>query len=113
MQHKLVFALSLAKKAGALCMGFDAVKVNVIKGKAYLVMYTVDMSEKNKLRIDRFCEDLTEVYETELTKDDLLSITKKSTGVFAVTDIELAKLCKNALQNTNKIQTLPTKEERE
>ncbi len=113
MQHKLVFALSLAKKAGALCMGFDAVKTNVIKGKAYMVMYTCDMSQKNKQRIDRFCEDLTEVFEIDLTKDDLLCITRKPTGVFAVTDIQLATLCKSAFQKTTKIQATPTKEERE
>ncbi len=97
MQDKIVFSLSLAKKAGALVQGFDAVKESVYKYKAHLVLYTSDMSDKNKLRIQRFCSGIVEVMELPLLKDELLSITRKETGVFALTNKDIAKLCTNAL----------------
>ena len=38
MPGNILFALSLCRKAGALVMGFDAVKDSVGKGKAQLVL---------------------------------------------------------------------------
>ncbi len=98
MQDKVLFSLSLAKKAGALVMGFDAVKDSVYKYKAHIVLYTSDMSPKNVLRIQRFCEGIVQAKELPLEKENLLSITRKPTGVFALTDKNLAILCTNALK---------------
>ena len=45
MPGNILFALSLCRKAGALVMGFDAVKDSVGKGKAQLVLCAGDLSE--------------------------------------------------------------------
>ena len=79
MPGNILFALSLCRKAGALVMGFDAVKDSVGKGKAQL------------------CEDWVEVADLPETQFALAQISKKPTGVFAVTDPELAKLCRKNL----------------
>ncbi len=97
MQDKIINSLSLAKRAGALVMGFDAVKESVYKGKAHLVLYTSDMSEKNIQRVENFCEELVDTIKLPHTKEDMIVITRKPTAVFTVTDENLAILCKKAL----------------
>ena len=84
MPGNILFALSLCRKAGALVMGFDSVKDSVGKGKAQLVLCA-------------FCEDWVEVADLPETQFALAQISKKPTGVFAVTDPELAKLCRKNL----------------
>lgn len=96
MQSKLVFALSLCRKAGALVYGFDAVKESVGKGKAALVLCASDVSDGTRRRVERFCEDWTDLLVLPQTQQELLAVSKKPTGVFAVTDPELAKLCKKS-----------------
>ncbi len=93
---KMIFALSLCRKAGALVMGFDAVKESVNKGKAVLVLCAGDVSDGTRRRVEGFCEDMTELVILPETQFELLPICKKPTGVFAVTDIQLAVLCKNS-----------------
>ena len=94
---KIVFALSLCRKAGALVMGFDAVKESVFKGKAVLVLCAGDVSDGTRRRVERTCEDMAEVVILPSTQAELLQICKKPTGVFAVTDAQLAVLCKNSI----------------
>lgn len=101
MTNKILYALSLCRKAGALVTGFDAVKESVYKGKAFIVLTAADLSEKTKKRVDFFCEDLIDVYTLPLTQFELLTICKKTSGVFAVTNNELAKLCTKSLNNGN------------
>ena len=50
MPGNILFALSLCRKAGALVMGFDAVKDSVGKGKAQLVLCAGDLSEGTRRR---------------------------------------------------------------
>ncbi|MBP8855678.1 MAG: 50S ribosomal protein L7ae [Oscillospiraceae bacterium] len=95
--HKILFALSLCRKAGALIGGFDAVKESVMKGKAYLVLYACDISEGTKKRLLYACEDYVDALELPLDQFSLLPICKKPTGVFAVTDEELTTLCRKSL----------------
>ena len=97
---KLAAALSLCRKAGALAWGFDAVKDAVLKNNAYAVFITPDFSEGSKKRVKHFCEGIVQVEELPYKKEDLLSITRKATGVFAVCDENLANLCLKHLQNT-------------
>ena len=51
MPGNILFALSLCRKAGALVMGFDAVKDSVGKGKAQLVLCAGDLSEGTRRRV--------------------------------------------------------------
>ncbi len=98
MTDKLLFALSLCRKAGALTTGFDAVKESVFKGKAQLVLCASDASEGTRRRMKAICEDLeTEYADLPERQSELAAICKKPTAVFAVTNGELAKLCRKNL----------------
>jgi ribosomal protein L30E len=98
MPGNIVFALSLCRKAGALVTGFDAVKDSVFKGSAQLVLCAGDLSEGTRRRVGYFCEAQgVPLYALAETQAALAPICKKPAGVFAVTDPELAKLCKKNL----------------
>lgn len=95
----LVFALSLCRKAGALVMGFDAVKESVFRGKAHLVLCAADASPGTARRARNFCEDLCDFCLLPRTQAQLGPITKKPTAVFAVTNADLARLCRTKLES--------------
>ena len=97
MQSKMMFALSLTRKAGGLIMGFDSVKESVNKGKAVLVLCASDVSEGTRRRVGTFCEGWVEIIDMAETQFELSQISKKPTGVFAVTDEELTTLCRKSL----------------
>ena len=96
--NKLLFALSLAKKSGKLVVGFDAVKSAVIHGNAHIVLLATDLSEKTIKRVQYFCEDITDVYNIGLTQFEISQVAQRLTGVLAVTDENLAKLARNAIE---------------
>ena len=96
--NKLLFALSLAKKSGKLVVGFDAVKTAVIHGNAHIVLLANDLSEKTIKRVQYFCEDITDVYNTGLTQFEISQVAQRLTGVLAVTDENLAILARNAIE---------------
>ena len=96
--NKLLFALSLAKKSGKLVVGFDAVKSAVIHGNAHIVLLATDLSEKTIKRVQYFCEDITDVYNTGLTQFEISQVAQRLTGVLAVTDEYLAILARNAIE---------------
>ena len=96
---KLLGAISLARRAGKLVMGFDAVKESVLKGKSKLVFCASDLSPKTRIRVDHFCEDMAMAARTvPLTQDELVQVCPKRTGVFAVEDRGLAFLVKSKLE---------------
>lgn len=89
-------------------MGFDAVKECVNKGKAFVVLCASDLSEGNRKRVGFFCEDWVEVIDLPETQFELSAISKKPTGIFAVTNRELAKLCrKSAAKAANQEEERP------
>lgn len=98
MPGNIVFVLSLCRKAGALVTGFEAVKDSILKGSAQLVLCAGDLSDGSRRRIGFFCETqnvpLCAIAETQAA---LARICKRPTGILAVTDPELAKLCKKNL----------------
>ena len=97
---KLLGALGLCRRAGALIVGFDAVKDAVLMGKAHLVLYAQDASEGNVRRIQWMCREVGDACEAlplPLTKQDLAAILHKAVGVLAVTDENLAVLCRTKL----------------
>ena len=100
MPSKLTFALSLCRKAGALVTGFDAVKESVMKGKAVLVLCASDASDGTRRRVDGFCEELADVLHVRETQEELSQVCKKLTAVFAVTDANLAALCRRSTAAT-------------
>lgn len=90
----ITFALSLCRKAGALVYGFDAVKERVYTGEAHLALYADDISAGTRARVERFCEGLVPVLPLGRTQAEVAHVLKKPAGVFAITDPELAKLCR-------------------
>lgn len=96
--NKLLFALSLAKKSGKLVVGFDAVKTAVIHGNAHIVLLANDLSEKTIKRVQYFCEDIADVYNTGLSQFEISQVAQRLTGVLAVTDENLAILARNAIE---------------
>ncbi len=95
---KLLGALSLCRKAGKLVMGFDPVAESAAKGKAQLVLLAADLAEGSRKKALRFCEAAgLEPRALPLTQQQLLAVTPKRTGVFAVIDKGLAQLVERQL----------------
>ena len=93
MPGNTLFSLSLCRKAGALVMGFEAVKESALNHTAQLVLCASDVSDGTRRRVRMFCERTGTPCAGLVEKQaDLLAVTKKCVGVFAVTDAELAKL---------------------
>jgi len=107
----ITFALSLCRKAGALVTGFDAVKERVYAGQAQLVLCAEDLSAGTRVRVERFCEGLVPVAPLGRTQAEVAHVLKKPAGVFAVTDPELAKLCRKCA-DAAKTSAAQQKEER-
>ncbi len=95
---KLYNALSLAKRAGALTVGFDAVCEAAQKKEAALVLLASDTSEGTVKRVHRMCQNYCEVLFLPHTQEQISNITKKQIGVMAVTNTDLATLCLQYLQ---------------
>ena len=98
---KLFGALSLAKRAGALVSGFDAVCEAAAKGEAYLVVITKDTSEKTQKRVTKTIHGKCTVSTIPLLQEDIAVICKKPVGVLAVTNIDLAALCLGKIPKVN------------
>lgn len=90
-------ALGLARRAGALAIGFDAVAQAVKAGRAQLVLVASDTSPKTLKRLAACCTKDMPPTELGLTKDELARITVKPAGVLAITNKDLAALCHKAL----------------
>lgn len=96
--NKLLGALSLCRKAGKLTMGFDPVAESIAGKKAVLVLLAADLSAGSAGRMTRLCTAAAlEPVALPLTQQQLLEITPKRTGIFAVTDAGLAKLVQSCL----------------
>ena len=94
---KLLSSISLSKRAGKLLLGFDVVKGAVLEGKAALVLFASDLSDKTRRSMKRICEEW-EVPTAALpyTLDDIFGEVGKRAGILAISDRGLAKLvCSN------------------
>ena len=91
--NRLLSSISLSKRAGKLLLGFDVVKGAVLEGKAAIVLFASDLSEKTRRSMERICEE-SEVSTAHLpfTLDELWMEVGKRAGVLAISDKELAKL---------------------
>lgn len=103
-EDALFQAVSLARKAGALVTGFDAVEEAAVKGKAWLVLAAADASEKTVKRLERTVGDMVDIITAPLTQDRLAAISHKQAAVYAVTDRNLAKLCFSRLADCGAIE---------
>lgn len=116
MADKGLGALSLCKKAGALTVGFDAVKELAYKGDAWLVLFAEDASPATQKRLTKAIEDCAgpdgkpiPLTSLPYTQQQLMDITRKPAAVLAVTNQDLAVLCLGAFANSLEV---PDEEER-
>lgn len=96
-EQALFQALSLCRKAGALTMGFDGVEEAALSGEAWLVLAAADASEKTVRRMKNAVGDLVDVVSMPLGQSELARISHKAVALYAVTDRNLAALCRNRL----------------
>ncbi|MBQ2085819.1 MAG: hypothetical protein II464_06095 [Oscillospiraceae bacterium] len=95
--EKLLSAISMARGAGKLKIGFDAAKSAVAAG-APVVLLASDISERTRQSVERFCQDSCRIIYTELTQDDICEKFGWRFGVAAITDNNFAKLINKAIQ---------------
>ncbi len=97
-KNKLLGALGLARRAGALVAGYDSVKDALLAGSAHLVLCTADLSDGSRRRILRLAGELEcDACALPLVMDDIAQLLHKPVGVLAVTDPNLAVLCRKDL----------------
>lgn len=94
----MLFGVSLARKSGKITMGFDAVKDAVKEGRAAVVLIAKDISDGTVRRVKNTCGDRVPVYLTDYTQYDYSKVVGRLTGLIAVTDENLAKLCTQAIE---------------
>lgn len=96
-RQKLLGALSLCKKAGALTAGFDAVCQSARTGQAALLLFAGDTSPATQKRVLQVAKRGLPTGVLPLTQQDIAAVTQKQFGVLAVTNKDLAALCQKAL----------------
>ncbi len=89
-------------------MGFDATVEACMKGKAWIVLTTSDISPKTEKRMKETVEDILDVLQMPLTQTDMLMISRKPVAIYAIMDKNFAKLCYDKLELCG---TLEPKEE--
>lgn len=88
---KIISMFSLAKRAGKLVCGFDAVCEELKKKQWNTVFTASDLSEKSKKEIARICkENFFMLIETPVTMDEISLITHKKVGILCVTNQSFA-----------------------
>lgn len=99
--NKLLSALSLARKAGRLEIGFDPVQEAVKLKKALLVVIVRDASQRTARETERICrENGTEILLADVTKDDTFRVLGKTVAVIAVCDGGFADMIKGITSTT-------------
>lgn len=101
MEHdKLLGALGLARRAGALAVGTDSVLEAVAAGRAVLVLCAQDLSAASRRRLQNAVGDACVPVDIPLSMDQLAPLLHKAAGVLAVTDKNLAVLCRKNLPSS-------------
>lgn len=103
MPSKALSLLGMARAAGKLTVGFDAVVALAGEGKAALVVLASDLSEKSEKEL-RFQTRAVPVRVVRLTADkDTVGAAvgaKKPIGILAVSDIGFADALTRVIQST-------------
>ena len=90
MNSAALSMLSLARKAGKLKMGYDAVKSVLPETK--LVVFAADISPKTRERMLYYLEDgYPKSVDITYTSDDIAWVVGKRVAVLAITDTGFAK----------------------
>ena len=95
-KNKFAHALGLARRAGKLGLGHDAVKEAVRRGRARCVVFSADASQRLRGEITALSGDDVTVLHTELTTEDIAAAVGKRAAVVSVNDEGLSVLVKSA-----------------
>lgn len=103
--ERLSGLLGMARRAGRLTAGYDAVAALAAEGKAKVILFAADLSEKTEKEV-RFAakEHRTELFRIPLNKEEMGHIVglKKPAGVLAIEDkgfaASIQKLCRDELE---------------
>ena len=104
MNDRFLSFLGIMKKAGKLYSGHDAVKEEARNGKAELVIFTADASErlKNEFRNILEGKNTATVY-TGYTINDIYCATGGKAAVLCVTDSKIAIRLKELLSEIKEV----------
>lgn len=94
---RVLSAMSMARGAGKLKIGFEAAREAVYAGASMVIMAD-DVSERTSREVGRFCEGRCELAVPGLTQDDIERKFGRRFGVAAVTDDNFAELIRKAIQ---------------
>ncbi|HEX3025704.1 MAG TPA: ribosomal L7Ae/L30e/S12e/Gadd45 family protein [Clostridia bacterium] len=101
MEDKLFGMLGIARRAGKITFGFDAVVRSVTEGTAFLVLMSQDVAERTERQTIRACdENSVKAMKTKKSMLDIgYAIGRGSTAVLSVTDSSIAakleELCRD------------------
>jgi ribosomal protein L7Ae-like RNA K-turn-binding protein len=100
--QRILGTLTMARKAGKLTLGFDAVKDTLTAKTAEIVLVTADISSKTEKEIRFFCGRTgVDIEKTAITMEDCGHAFGRKSGVMSVTDRGLAGLVKK-IQNEHR-----------
>lgn len=86
MNDKFLSLLGMAKRAGRLCSGHDAVKEAVNGKKSKLLIFTCDASERLRDEFSSKVKDETQIIYTDYSMADIYSATSGKAAVMCVTE---------------------------
>ena len=103
MNERLCGLLGLARRAGRLAAGFDAVKELITAKKAQLVLMAADLSPKTEKELRFAAEDAVPLLSIGLTKDEIghAGGWNKPVGVIATEDKGFAAAMRQAAAQRN------------
>jgi ribosomal protein L7Ae-like RNA K-turn-binding protein len=91
MNEKILRLLGLARRSGALTYGITAVKVEIKKARAKLIIIASDISDSSKDDILK-CFSNIKVIQIPHTKEEIgYSIGTKPTGILSINDDNFKK----------------------
>lgn len=98
-QERLVGLLGMARRAGRLVTGFDAVKESVVGHRAQLVLVAADLSPKTEKELRFAAGETTPLVAADMTKDAIGHAIgcQKPVGVVATEDRGFAAAMKQAV----------------
>ena len=94
---KALHLLSLARRAGRVALGYDAVAEAVQKRKALLVLLSSALSERTRRNVTRICEGSVPLRMIATEPETIAKYLGKAVGVIAIADPNLAAAIDKAL----------------
>ncbi len=90
-ENKIITYISFAKKAGDVCIGFDAVKSSICQHKSKLVILLNDASDRTKNELEKFSNiNNIQCICVPFNSDVLLSIFYKKVVAISILNLNLA-----------------------